>query len=204
MSDSHSAEKKSAAEEVVSAEVQVCRGGKHTSPACDDDTCPIETTQGERATEVVRLADELYRNVTMGADSYLHILPHVEEAADPLKTDITAALCYYEKLAGKIADRLTALGGTPTEEGKMTKTMAHAGIAMNAMKDRTRSHIAEMLIEGCTMSITTALRLARELEEAAKGCDGQSCCAEAEELITLCRGWSEFEETHIERLKAHV
>ncbi len=203
MSESHTDNQKSVAEEVVSTEVKVCQGDKQLPESCDDDTCPISLTE-PCSTKAIRLAEELYRHVTMGADSYLHTLPHVEEAGDPLKTDITAALCYYEKLAGKVADRLSAMGGQPAEEGKMTKAMAHAGISMNAMKDRSRSHIAEMLIEGCTMSVTAAYRLERELTEAARNCDGGGGKQDAEELATLCLGWAEFEETHIERLKAHI
>ncbi len=201
MSETHTENRHSTAEEVVSTEVKVCQC-HDKAPACDEDTCPISTTAC--SPQAVALAEELYRNVTMGADSYLHTLPHVEEAGDPLKTDITAALCYYEKLAGKIAERLTAMGGQPSEEGKMTKAMAHAGISMNAMKDRSRSHIAEMLIEGCTMSVTAAHRLERELAEADGGCREDCRCADVRELVTLCRGWAEFEEAHIERLKEHL
>lgn len=162
----------STAEEVVSAEVKVCSGCNHRlSP------------------EARTMAEEMHKNVTMGADSYLHMLPHVKD--DRIKTDITAAMCYYEKLAGKIKEVLREGGGEPKEGSMMAKMSARAGITMNTAMDNTDSHIAQMLIEGCTMSITTATKLVNHAE----GKEG------TEELREMCRDWAKFEEDHIEALK---
>lgn len=167
----------SSAENVVSTEVKVCTsccGGKKLSP------------------EARAMAEEMHKNVTMGADSYLHMLPHVKD--DRVKTDITAAMCYYEKLAGKIKQILKEGGGEPKEGSMMAKMSARAGITMNTAMDNTDSHIAQMLIEGCTMSITTATKLVNHAE----GKEG------TEELRELCRDWARFEENHVEALKKYL
>ncbi len=166
----------STAEEVVSKEVEVCT----------DHTCSAKKPLSPAARE---MAEEMYRNVTMGVDSYLHMLPHVGDSR--IQTDMTGALCYYEKLAGKLKTILTDAGLEPKEGSMMAKMSARAGIAMNTMMDKTDSHIAEMLIEGATMSVTTAQKLRNHAE-------GKEDCAE---LCELASEWSKFEETHMETLK---
>ncbi len=173
---SRSCKEPSAADRVVETEVKVCT--EHT----DDQSHTFSAPARE-------MAEEFYKNVTMGADSYLHMLPRVGDSR--IQTDMTAALCYYEKLAGKIKEIMQNADIEPKEGSMMAKMSARAGIAMNTMMDKTDSHIAEMLIEGCTMSVTTAQKLLNHYEEK----------PDCRELCHLCAEWSKFEEEHIERLK---
>ena len=167
-----------AANEVVTAEVKVAQNShsdeKALSPAAE------------------KLAEELYKNMSMGCDAYLDMLPRVED--NRLKTDITAAMCYYEKTIGKVKQYLIDHGAEPTERGMMAKMATKAGIAMNTVMDNSNSHITEMLIEGATMSVTTAEKLANHAE-------GKSECAE---LVGICRDWAKFEQNHIDALKKYL
>ena len=163
------------ANEVVAAEVRVAQGKDPTmSPAAE------------------KMAEEMYKNLTMAAEAYLDMLPRVED--NRIKTDITAAMCYYEKMTGKIKQYLIDHGGEPAERGMMAKMAAKAGIVMNTAMDNSNSHITEMLIEGATMSITTAEKLANHAE-------GQPDCAE---LAAYCRDWAKFEQNHIDALKKYL
>lgn len=158
-------------------------GDKPTSDcACQSTAKPLTPAARE-------MAEELYKSLTMGTDSYLHMLPHVGDSR--LQTNMTGALCFYEKQTGKVKAILDAAGVEAKEGGAMAKMSARAGIAMNTAMDKTDSHISEMLIEGCTMSVTTALKLQKHAE-GKEGCD---------ELAAICREWAEFEERHIETLK---
>lgn len=164
------------ANEVVTAEVKVAQNhGDEKLPAAAE-----------------KLAEELYKNMTMGCDSYLHMLPRVED--NRLKTDITAAMCYYEKQIGRVKQLLLDHGARPEERGPMARMAAHAGIVMNTAMDNSNSHITEMLIEGATMSITTAEKLANHAE-------GKEDCAD---LVELCRDWAKFEQNHIDALKKYL
>ncbi len=178
MSEHQTPETRSSADRVVSREVEVCTNRTCRAAASD--------TLSPAARE---LAEEFYRNIAMGTDSYLHMLPHVGDSH--IQTDMTGALCFYEKLGGKLKTILQNAGIEPDEGSMMAKMSARAGIAMNTLMDKTDSHIAEMLIEGCTMSVTTAQKLLNHHE-------GKADCAA---LLELCREWAEFEEKHIERLK---
>ena len=163
------------ANEVVTAEVKVAQNhGNNLPPVAE------------------KMAEEMYKNLTMGCDSYLHMLPRVED--NRIKTDMTAAMCYYEKLIGKIKQFLMDHGAKPEERGMMARMAAHAGIVMNTAMDNTNSHITEMLIEGATMSITTAEKLANHAE-------GKEGC---EELVEYCRDWAKFEQNHIDALKKYL
>ena len=170
------------ANEVVTAEVKVAQNShsdhQRLSPAAE------------------KMAEEMYKNLTMATDAYLDMLPRVED--NRIKTDITAAMCYYEKLTGKIKDYLTNHGAEPAERGLMAKMAAKAGIAMNTAMDKSNSHIAEMLIEGATMSITTAEKLSNHAEGR-----GQAA-ADCAELVDYCRDWARFEQNHIEALKKYL
>ncbi len=168
--------------------------GTPSNSACDAVDARASELPSTLTPEAAAMAEEMYREVTMATDAYLHLLPHVRETAYKIKTDMTAALCYYEKLAGKIKDRLVAAGITPKEGGMMAKMSARAGMAMNAAMDRTDSHLVEMLIEGCNMSVTTATKLANHAA-------GKPGC---ELFVELCREWAQFEERHVEALKKYL
>ena len=166
------------ANEVVTAEVKVAQ----ISHGSREDLSPAAE----------KLAKELYKNLSMGCDAYLDMLPHVQD--NRIKTDITAALCYYEKTIGKVKEYLLDHDAQPTERGMMAKMATKAGIAMNTVMDNSNSHIAEMLIEGATMSITTAEKLSHHAE-------GKADC---HDLAGICRDWAKFEQNHIDALKKYL
>ena len=179
MSDTnHTATPVETANEVVTAEVKVAQNShdheNKLSPAAE------------------KLAEELYKNMSMGCDAYLDMLPRVED--NRLKTDITAAMCYYEKTIGKVKQYLIDHGAQPAERGMMAKMATKAGIAMNTAMDNSNSHITEMLIEGATMSVTTAEKLANHAE-------GKP---DSRELVEICRDWAKFEQNHIDALKKYL
>ena len=166
------------ANEVVTAEVKVAQISHKQS--------------GKLSPAAEKLAEELYKNLSMGCDAYLDMLPRVED--NRIKTDITAAMCYYEKTIGKVKEYLTSHGAEPAERGMMAKMATKAGIVMNTAMDNSNSHITEMLIEGATMSITAAEKLANHAE-------GKADCRE---LVRLCRDWAKFEQNHIDALKKYL
>lgn len=133
--------------------------------------------------------DSLYKNVKMGADSIIDLLPKVQDSG--MREEMTAELEQYEKFAKQIREILFRLGEEPKEESFMTKAMTKMGIAMNTMMDTTTSHIADMMIQGATMGVTDTTKLVREHENT-------SC---AEDALALARDTIRYEEESIERLK---
>ena len=136
-----------------------------------------------------KFLDSLYKNVKMGADSIIDLMPKVND--DKMRKEMTAELEHYEKYAKEIRNLLFEDGQEPKEESFMTKMMSKMGIAINTMVDATSSHIAEMMIQGATMGVTETTKLIREYENT-------SC---AEEALKIARDSVKYEEESIERLK---
>lgn len=135
------------------------------------------------------LLDEMYKNVKMGADSIVNVMPSVEDKT--LREELTAQLERYGEYAHKIEDILYSDGSSPKEEGMITKMSSKLGIKFNTMMDSTSTHISEMIIEGATMGVTNMTRLLREYENT-------SC---PEKILSLARDIIEYEEATIETMK---
>ena len=150
----------------------------------------MNSTQEKSHTKV--FLGDLYKNMKMGADSIINIMPKVGDG--DLRQELTAQLNRYEEFAKEIADQLRDEGGTPEEEGMMAKMGAKIGMAMNTMMDSTSSHIAQMMIEGATMGITENTKLIRQYEN--KHC--------SEKSLSLARQTVKFMEDSVERMKKYL
>ena len=150
------------------------------------------STNADQNPPEIQLATELYKNINMGSEASLHLLPKVKNTE--LKTLMTAAMCYYEKAAGKAEKFIKEHGNKPEEESMMTRMASRAGIAMNTLMDDSTSHIAQMIVKGSTMGVTEATKLLHQYE-------GRDGCGE---MLDLAREWVDFEEAHIEKVKAFL
>ena len=135
---------------------------------------------------------DLYKNMEMGADSIVNILPKVKDG--DMKQELTAQLNRYEEFAKEIGNGIRDAGGIPEEEGIMAKFMSKMGMAMNTAMDSTSSHIAQMMIEGATMGITENTKLVREYEN--KNC--------SEDALRLGKSTIRFMEDSVERMKQYL
>ena len=131
----------------------------------------------------------IYKNVKMGSDAIVDMLPKVEDKN--FRSALTEQLTGYERFADAAERELTPFGIKPKEEPIYKKTMAKIGITMNTMMDPSVSHLAEMLIKGSTMGITDMTKHVREFE-------GEGC---PEEALKLGRGLITFEQQNIEKMK---
>lgn len=131
----------------------------------------------------------IYKNVKMGSDALLTLLPKSED--DKMITAMTTQLNGYEKFAAEAEKQLAPLGIKPKEEPMMKKMSARMGINMNTLVDATSSHMAEMLIKGSTMGITDMTKKVREFE-------GDGC---PEQALKLGRELITFEQNNIEKMK---
>ena len=86
-------------------------------------------------TYTAELAEQIYKNMKMGADSIVNLLPKVEDGK--LKTHMTGLLDSYEKYAADAKKVLDSEGIEAKEENMMTKMGAKMGMAMKTMVDST-------------------------------------------------------------------
>lgn len=140
-------------------------------------------------TATLNLLEAMYKNVRMGADSIIDIMPKV--ADEDMRTELTSELERYEKFSKEIEDIVLNMGEEAKDQGILAKLGTKMSVAMNTMVDSSRSHIAEMMIKGGTMGITDATKLLREYEST-------SC---SEEALSIARRIIKYEEETVERLK---
>ena len=134
----------------------------------------------------------IYKNVKMGSDSIVTLMPKVKDAS--FREALTDQLSGYEEFAKKANEELTPLGIKPEEEPFIKKAMAKMGIAMNTMADASVGHMAEMLIQGSTMGITDMTKRVREFE-------GEGC---HEKALKIGRDLISFEQDNIEKMKTFL
>jgi len=146
----------------------------------------------ETMTKTAELAGLIYKDMKMGADSIINLLPKVED--EKIKTRMTEQLDGYEKFAKQARRILETEGVAPKEEGIMAKMGAKMGMSMKTMVDSTSSHIAELLMEGSVMGIS-------ELTRALRNFENTDC---SEETLRMCRDIITFENDNLDKAKNYL
>ena len=145
-------------------------------------------------TATAELLQRLYKNLKMGSDSIVALLPKVKEEDAAFKSDLTLQLDGYEKYANRI-NALLREDGEPAEQDTLwNKMTAKVGTTMSTLMDTSLSHLADMVIQGSTMGMNDAIKLMREFENTNA----------SEGSLSLCRDIVGFEEQNIERMKAYL
>ncbi len=104
---------------------------------------------------------EIYRNAQLALQSISNILPEVEDTET--RAELTAQHEEYEKFSAKAAILAKNMGLELKEPNMMKKAMMWGSIKMNTMTDNSRSHIAEMMVQGTVMGITALKTTAGEV-----------------------------------------
>lgn len=148
----------------------------------------METAQKEKMT-TQRLYQEIYKGCKMGAESIVNLLPKVND--DALRTELTAQLERYEEFSSRARGELFDMDKSPKEESAVTRLSAKLGVMMNTMIDNTSSHIAQMIIQGCSMGITDLLKAVNSY-------------GEKDDADSLAREVIAFEESCTENMKRYL
>ena len=107
---------------------------------------------------------EIYRNAQLALTSIADILPEVGDD-EKVKEELHAQHEEYEKFSAKAAMLARDLGIELKEPNPFKKAMMWGSIKMSTMTDNSRSHVAEMMVQGTVMGITALRSTAGELSE---------------------------------------
>ena len=149
-------------------------------------------TQNKEST--VQLLDQLFKHVKMSSQTLLAMLPRVESEQAKFKSELTLMLNDYESIAHRINSTRGEIGEQAEDASLMTKITARVTTAMATLMDSSVSHMAQLLIEECTRSMTDTVKAIREFENTTAS---EASLALAREVVTL-------EEKNVERLKAYL
>lgn len=142
--------------------------------------------------KTAELAGLLYKNMKMGTESILGLMPKVED--EKMKSRMTEQLDGYEKYAAEAREVLDREGVEPKEEGAMAKLGAKMGMSMKTMVDSTSSHIAEIMMQGSLMGIAEMTRILRNFENSNA----------SEDMLRLTRDIIKFEDDNFAKSKEYL
>ncbi len=98
---------------------------------------------------------EVHRNCEYAKQSIADILPETEDGE--MREELLRQHEEYERIGGRAALLAHERNIELKNPGPLKKAMVWGGIKMNAMKDGSPAHIAEMMVQGTVMGVT-ALR----------------------------------------------
>ena len=134
---------------------------------------------------------EIYRNVQLALESISDILPEVEDEA--IRNEIVKEHEEYEKIGARAAVLAKNKGHQIKEPNVFKKAMMWGSIKMNTLTDNSASHIAEMMIQGTVMGITSLKASLSDAEERAD-----------EEILSLLKELIALEEGFEKTLKEYL
>ncbi len=96
---------------------------------------------------------EVHRNCQLALQSISDILPETED--EELKEELLREHEEYERLCGKAATIAKDKNIELKNPGPIKKAMMWSSIKMSTMTDDSRAHIADMMVRGTVMGITS-------------------------------------------------
>lgn len=101
--------------------------------------------------------NEVHKGAKMGMDSISTVSEKVSEPN--FKDNLSFQYNQYGDILDNVNEIYKKYGEIPKDDNPMTEAMSWMGIQMNTVKDKSNSHIADMLIQGTTMGIIEGRKL---------------------------------------------
>lgn len=137
-----------------------------------------------------RLLEEICKASQMGIQATKTILPKAEDPS--LKQDITNQYGSFVNIAAQAEKQLASKRIIPDNNNVMSKAVLWGSIQLNALKDTSPSHIAEMMINGGTMGLVDMTKKMNDYSDA------------EESAHKLAQEYIHSEEKHIEEYKKYL
>ena len=103
----------------------------------------------------------IYRNAQLALQSIVDITPQVDD--EEVKEELSRQHEEYERFSARAAVLAKDLGIELKEPNPFKKAMMWGSIKMNTLTDNSRAHIADMMIQGTVMGVTSLRKTASEL-----------------------------------------
>lgn len=150
----------------------------------------MENNDYKQAEEILA---EIYRNAQLALQSISDIMPQVED--EEVKNELVLQHEAYEQFSAKAAMLAKDRNIELKEPNPFKKAMMWGSIKMNTLTDNSRAHIADMMIQGTVMGITSLRTSASEASKKAN---------ETDEIIALLNEMIEREEIFEKRWKKYL
>ena len=118
----------------------------------------MENKDKKQAEEILA---EIYRNAQLALQSIADILPQVDD--QEVRDELVYQHEEYEKFSARAAVIAKDRGIELKEPNMFKKAMMWGSIKMNTLTDNSRAHIADMMVQGTVMGVTSLRTSASEL-----------------------------------------
>lgn len=136
------------------------------------------------------LLNFVYQNSQMGVETISHLLEIAEDKN--FKTYLHEQLKDYEMIHSESRNLLNSNGYDEKGISAFEKIRTYLMINVQTLKDRTASHISEMLIIGSNMGVIDAIKNIRKYKDVEK------------DIVQLMENLLKMEEKNIEKLKVFL
>lgn len=135
----------------------------------------------------IELLNYIYQNAEMGKDSTEHLLKICED--NELKKVLQSQLSEYKKVFDIADNKIKSANKDPKELSSITKLSTDIMLNLKTLKDKSSSHISEMMIQGSTMGIIDITKKLNEYNDASK------------DILDLGENLLKFQQEKIEEFK---
>lgn len=144
----------------------------------------------EKCKQTEEALAEIYRNAQLALESIVDIMPQVDDSAT--KAELEVQHEEYERFSAKAAMLARDKNIEIKEPNPFKKMMMWSSIKMSTLTNNSRSHIADMMVQGTVMGITALRTTLNELTEEGD----EEIVALLKEMITteekFEKKWKEF------------
>ena len=103
------------------------------------------------------ILNEISKAAKMGMESISFVIQKVGD--ENMKENLSTQYSEYGKIADRVNTESEKYGEVPDESPFGTKMMSYIGTELNTIKDKSNSHIAEIVIQGGNMGIIECQKL---------------------------------------------
>ena len=119
--------------------------------------------ENEKCKQTEEALAEIYRNAQLAIESIVDIMPQVDDSQ--AKAELEAQHEEYERFSAKAAMLARDRNIEIKEPNAFKKVMMWGSIKMSTLTNNSRSHIADMMVQGTVMGITALRTTLNELTE---------------------------------------
>lgn len=134
--------------------------------------------------------NEISKISKMGMDSISYLSPKVSDKE--LRKELVAIYSQYGNVQNQINSHFEKYGEIPDSTPLKDKMMSFAGAQFNTLKDRSNSHIAEIMIQGLLMGVIECQKIL-------------NCNLDVQKSTTeLLKDFNKFQRENIDKLNAYL
>jgi len=137
-----------------------------------------------------KLLESVVENARTGAEACEQLMARTKDAG--VRDELMVEREQYQAIERDAERALYAAGGRPKAQSPMARASMWMGMELNTMLDASRSHVAEIAIQGNTMGVVTMTK------------ERNSCPDADAEAHGLASNFIVHQQDAVERLKAFL